>query len=541
MRSGKNGERPAHGTFSLGIGAVLYVPLFIFALVFTQALRSSVSVVFMWFVGMLPVISFFYALIGRANVGAFVLSDETTAEKLTPVGYEFRVSNYSVLPMPFTEAEIVLPRSDGVSCESRLIRMSVLPRGEYRFKSSVTFKYRGSYRVGVGCIYVSDVLRIFRLRRFVNIYIKIYVMPRRLHFSRGDDNSPADAPTDSRMTDGIEASESNLIREYRNGDLLKHIHWKLSSKLGDLQVNDYKPNSGKKLYVFCDFATLFGDEGAADEPKAAERTKNRKKAREKKPRVIDVRLNGHARESRMSAKERMRAYADAASDRALAASVTARIRGEIAAENEKSDAAPNSTLAKTREDDRDRFTHADDVLPDELYDFDEFCADGVSELAIGAVLDGIDQGNSVTLMWFDERADSGFFAYEINAYSDIDAFFRQFGTAPFCPHSMKVTMLPTLVDDSDSPTFIFVTADAGIHNLGDFITSSHGAGAVRAEVMLFDPTEKFADKELHKEYVDFCRSRFAENKILLTAVSPISEDGGSDRQRGKNEAGEGRL
>ncbi len=525
MRSEKGEGRAAHRTFSLGIGAALYVPLFLFAVVFTQALRSPVSVVFMWFVGMLPVISFFYALIGRANVGAFVLSDETVAEKLVPVGYEFRVSNYSILPLPFTEAEIYLPTKDGVSCESRLVRMSVLPRGEYHFESSVTFMYRGSYRVGVGCIYVSDVLRIFRLRRHVNIYSKIYVMPRRIPFMRDEDNSPSDSPTDSRLTDGVESSEANLIREYRSGDSLKHIHWKLSSKMQDLQVNDYKPNAGKNVYVFVDFATLY-DSSA---PSPARRKSKGKKRVKKKRRVVAVKLNGHSRESRMTAEEKMEAIAASAKDRAEAAAATEKGRRSLAdggnvpgKENvpgEKNPAAASADLAEQKSIDAD-FDRANEVLPEALYDFEEYCADGVSEVAIGAVMTELSHGSVVTLMWFDERADNGFFCYTISSFSDIDAFFRHFGTAPFCDYDKKVTLLSSLIDDSDSPTLIYVTANAGINNLGDYISSSHSAGAERTEILLFDPKDKFANIALHNEYVDFCRVRFAENKLKLTTVDP---------------------
>ena len=108
----------AYPIFSFGKGLKYYIAILIFAVVFTQALRSPVSVVFMWFVTMMPVMSFIYVLIGRANVGAFVLSDETTVEKLTKIGYEFRVSNYSVLPLPFTEVELFLPSEDGKEGES---------------------------------------------------------------------------------------------------------------------------------------------------------------------------------------------------------------------------------------------------------------------------------------------------------------------------------------------------------------------------------------------------------------------------------------
>lgn len=514
-------QRSSYGTFSLGRGAFFYVLLLLFAIVFTQALRSPVSVVFLWFVGTLPVLSFFYALIGRANVGAFVLSDETTAEKLTPIGYEFRVSNYSILPLPFTEAEIFLPTKNGVSCESRLIKMSILPRGEYHFKSSVTFKYRGSYRVGVGCIYVSDMLRIFRLRRYVNIYSKIYVMPRRMLFSRDDDQSPSDTPTDSRLTDGNESSETNLIREYRGGDPLKHIHWKLSSKMQDLQVNDYKPNSGKNVYVFCDFATLFGDDGIRAKRRRPGSGKKTKDTKEKeKPQAIKVRLPKRPAEDYLSTDQKLEAMASASADRAAAAAAIAESRRAAVAPDGGQPDTADSKPRRDSEEIKQRFNHANDVMHAELDEFDEFCADGVSEIAVGVVMNELERGNVVTLMWFDDRADDGFFCYTVRTYADIEAFFKHFGTAPFCPLELKVTILPFLIDDSDSPTFIYVTAAAGLHNLGDYIEASHGAGAERTQVLLFDPTEKFRDRELHGEYIDLCRQRYAENKITLTAVKP---------------------
>lgn len=500
----------SHGAFSLGRGAAAYIPLLLFAVIFTEALHSTVSIVFLWFVATLPIVSFFYALIGRANVGAFVLSDETTVEKLTSVGYEFRVSNYSVLPLPFTEAELFLPTSDGIFCESRLVKMSILPRGEYHFKSDVTFQYRGNYRVGVGCVYVSDFLRIFRLRRSVNIYSKIYVMPRRMIFSRDDDRSPSDTPTDGRVTDGNESGETNLIREYRGGDPLKHIHWKLSSKMQDLQVNDYKPNSGRNIFIFCDFATLFSD-GHGDRGIKRRVLNLRRKAGTKKTRVVKVKLPERPADQQMSADDKLAAMADAAADKAAAAAAVARNRRALADENEKGAAEPRVNT---------HFARANDVLAEKLADFDEYCADGISEIAIGIVMNELGRGNFVTLMWFDERADSGYFCYSVHSHDDVDAFFRHFGTAPVCPHDMKVTLLPSLLDDIDSPTFIYVTSSAGIAELNDYLSASRGAGAERTEIMLFDPEDRFENRELHEEYVDLCRYRYAENKIKLTAVDP---------------------
>ncbi len=514
MRRRGSSKTTSHAAFSLGRGAVFYVALLIFSVIFTQALRSTVSVVLLWFVCILPVVSLIYAVIGRSNVGAFVLSDEATAEKLCPVEYEFRLSNYSVLPLPFTEADIFLPSENGVSCESRLIGMSMLPFGEYYFKSDVTFRYRGGYRLGVGCIYVSDMLRIFRLRRKVNVYTMIYVMPRRIPFFRDDTRSASDAPTDSRVTDGTESSETSLIREYRSGDPLKHIHWKLSSKMQDLEVNDYKPNTGKNICVLCDFATLFG----GDETKNTKKRGGPKKKEKKKPRVVKVRFpNAPAKGD--APDELLSRLSEQASDRAQAALAVAKSRQQVtSSENEKTEdaASPEHEI----ENEKDRFVRANEIRRECVFDHDEFCADGVSELAVGVVMSEVERGNRVTLMWFDDRADGGYFGYSVNTLADLDIFFRQFGTAGILPSEYKVTYLPMLLDDTDSPTLVFVTASAGLEREFDFITASRGVGAQRTEVILFDPKERFTKPELHGEYVDICKRRYEENKILLTAVGP---------------------
>ena len=502
-------------TFGLGRGMKLYVPILLFAVVFTQALRSPISIVFLWFTVSIPVLSFFYALIMRANVGAFVMSDETTVEKLTEISYEFRVSNYSFLPLPFAEAEIYLPSDDGVACVCRNVSLSVLPRGEYYFKSDVTFRYRGSYLVGVGSVYVSDMFRLFRLRRKVNIYSKIYVMPRKMIFSRGDDNSPSDTPTDSKLTrDGSVSSEANLIREYRVGDQLKHIHWKLSSKLGDLQVNDYKPNAGKNVYVFCDFATIFPSGGQS----SARHTRDKNSARENdEKKRVRISIPARPAESMMTTEEKLDAISEAAADRAAAAAAVAAGRAKLdgADAEEPVPAAADKDAETSASDPLDR---ANDIKSEALYDLDAYCADGVSELAIGVVMSEIGRGNRVILMWFDERADSGFFAYEVTSYADIDSLFRNFGTAPFCAHEMSVTRLPSLVSDADSPTHIYVTSAASLDNLSDYIDASHVVGAERTEVLLFNPRERFADQSLRMQYLEKCRVRYGENNIAFTPV-----------------------
>lgn len=114
---------------------------------------------------------------------------------------------------------------------------------------------------------------------------------------------------------------------------------------------------------------------------------------------------------------------------------------------------------------------------------DYFCADGVSELAIGAALREIAEGNNVTLMWFDSRAESGYASYMLRSYADIDAVFKYFATAPLAPYECKVTRLPDLISDVQNPTFLFATAAVCINNTEEFANAANRMGAERTEIL----------------------------------------------------------
>ena len=114
------------------------------------------------------------------------------------------------------------------------------------------------------------------------------------------------------------------------------------------------------------------------------------------------------------------------------------------------------------------FARANDIFLEHKNDMDYFCADGVSELAIGAALREIAEGNNVTLMWFDSRARVATPVICCVLVADIDAVFKYFATAPLAPYECKVTRLPDLISDVQNPTFLFATAAVCINNTEEF-------------------------------------------------------------------------
>ena len=241
--------------FAICPNFALYVLLLAGTLIFTQALRSPISAVLFVFLLLLPLFTLAYLFIASANVKVYVERGSDEVPKLTPVRFGLTVANDSVLPVPFAEIDIILPSERAVRCIGRRVRVSLVPFGYYDLSETVTFPYRGEYEIGVSDIYVYDPFRMFRLRVTADTFTTVFVMPRRLSLDRSGSHAASDVNTSSILTlSGIDRAELSDIREYRNGDHIKSIHWNLSSKTQDLVVKEYAMNSGNRVYIFVDTA-----------------------------------------------------------------------------------------------------------------------------------------------------------------------------------------------------------------------------------------------------------------------------------------------
>ncbi len=242
-------------SFRILPGAFVYLCLLIFAILFTQFLRSPVSNTFFWFVCFLPIVSLIHTLLGKAALQVFVECDTTRVEKNSKVEYEMRIINNSPLPYPFLETMISEPRSDGVCCNKKKFILSLVSFGGYVIKNAVTFRYRGLYEIGVESIYISDLFRMFAVRLDVYNYAAVTVYPRKMTFEKLPSSSVTDRASSvvSRSFTG-DKTELSDIRDYMAGDPVKNIHWKLSSKAGDIKLREYGAVEDRHVYVFCDLA-----------------------------------------------------------------------------------------------------------------------------------------------------------------------------------------------------------------------------------------------------------------------------------------------
>jgi len=407
---------------------IIYAAVLIFALVFTQALRSTLSGVFFVFMMLLPIVCLVHLLLSPLFIGASTVSSANEIYKMVPCGFSVKVTNEGIIPYPFTEAVIHVPDEHAVRSVIRRVWLSMTPRASYDVTQNVTFSYRGSYDIGVSCVYVYDIFRLFRLRLDFDSVIPVFVMPRRLTLDEVSQQAPSDINTDSsRNIIGVDRSELSDIRTYRIGDHMKTIHWQLSSKTQELMVKEFAMNSGKTVYIFADLNRPFDtSEG-----------------------------NG---------------FHD---------------------------------------------------------DINEFTADGVVELTLAAASRELHEGNGVTLLWYDERVESGMQTVMLQTAADLNRMYKTFATAELNEKHHDLTRLASLANETQNASMLFVTGDLS-KELYDGITGVASAfGNIRERgaigVIYCDPSEKVRTdvRESFTDSADRIRNQLEANGISVTEPDMI--------------------
>ncbi len=520
-----------------------YLLIFIFALVFTQALLSKVSNIFFWFIFLLPFVLLIYVLLAKNTLSVSMLSDSVTTEKNTPYTYEFRIDNHSPLALPFIEAQVSIPQSNAVRCTERTVRLSMAPLSSYHMKNTVSFRFRGTYDIGVKCFYIYDFFRLFRVRVDVENLTTVYVLPRRMNLDETASHSVSDDTARTvrspLVVDKLEVSD---IRDYQNGDSLKSIHWKLSSKSETFIVKDYNTGTSNQTVICCDLTPHFPDqppkkkgeeaaEESADMKSADKKTARKQRKAAKKAKKEEAKKQANLRKKNKRVKESSDTHA--ISDEDLQARLDQR-NAVAASLDEKNglrigkDPAAADTEAETVD------VHE---LADPLFyeDMNEYLADGVVELTIASVLAELRRGHEVLLLWFDRRSDMGVFAYPLRGVDEFENIYHIFATAPLTTPDRKVTSLTAMVSDIQSAKQMFVVSTMDTAMLSDLaaLPGVSDAGSFgSAEVVLYNPEERFLYPRDRALYLEGCREQLASSGLSLTAgrFNVIQPEGGKSHE-----------
>nr|MDD6336503.1 DUF58 domain-containing protein [bacterium] len=169
--------------------------------------------------------------------------------------------------MPFPYVEITYATVDtAIDGKLRSARMGLPPRQSRTITAVMPCNYRGVYTVGLQSVRVYDMFGLFssriKLERLyyhknftLSIYPEIYPLPR-IAMPAADLESVAE---EHRLQTDDVAMPTD-IRGYRYGDPLRHVHWKLSMRKGDLIIKLFEQYTRPDVLVFLD-ATNHGHSG----------------------------------------------------------------------------------------------------------------------------------------------------------------------------------------------------------------------------------------------------------------------------------------
>lgn len=235
--------------------AYLYFIALVAIVIFTQALRNPVSgVIFYAFIAFIP-LNIIFAFISSKGIRLNLDVSETMLAKNVPFSYEISISNESLFPITLGEAYLYIPDKECVRSSVKRVYFSMPPSSSTKVTNKVAFPFRGTFPIGIETIYVYDFFRTVKFRIDVTEKKDVFVYPQRIRSSSVKSIVSSDSSgAVSRSPFSPEKTEVDDVREYRAGDTLKSIHWKLSSKSENFIVREYSQGTVKSNLIFVDMS-----------------------------------------------------------------------------------------------------------------------------------------------------------------------------------------------------------------------------------------------------------------------------------------------
>lgn len=213
--------------------------------------RQAFLVVLFLLMLMLPLVSYLLCRAAFGKLTAELSFSTAESEKNLTVYLTVRFTNSSKIPLLHVECPL---RITSPYYEERPQQVYVLPspagRGD-ALSLPVVFHNCGLYEAEITTLKVYDYLHFFSFSGDVSLHTQTMVFPKEKletsyhpsFYAEGFDEYETSART------GNVSSNVTDIREYRPGDRLQKIHWKLSAKTDKLMVKENEAAATHQFYV----------------------------------------------------------------------------------------------------------------------------------------------------------------------------------------------------------------------------------------------------------------------------------------------------
>lgn len=233
-------------------GLVLYAVLTLLVFIFAQVLRTDLPAALLTFMLAFGAADVVLLLLTLPAIRLTAKAEGLTVERGGRAHVKVTVRNMGIIPVSAFAVALGYPTADPSRLGYEYKRISVSPLSARTVTVDAATDRRGTFAVGVTDVYVYDMLGAFRVRLGTRGYgaKSITVMPKCMQFIGSYSDRDGAEDTSDRQLELSAVGDYGDVREYRPGDSMKQIHWKLSTKGDELQVRKYASETEKHASVF---------------------------------------------------------------------------------------------------------------------------------------------------------------------------------------------------------------------------------------------------------------------------------------------------
>jgi hypothetical protein len=235
---------------------IFYSVIVFFVLVMCFVYQSRFMPLLLLILIICPILSFIVMLVNYIAVRLRVAPLEIVAEKHEECGIKLYLQNRFLFPVSPIRiiGDFQSHHENETSFSKKILMTDVPPLSSSMVGLPFRLPFRGEYTIRIYELCVFDLLKLFKLRRRLNIQARLIVLPREKTPVDSGREAEADVESPATIITNHRSNTFNSLREYREGDSIRNIHWKLTAKQDELVIKQPEESLNNSAVIFNDFS-----------------------------------------------------------------------------------------------------------------------------------------------------------------------------------------------------------------------------------------------------------------------------------------------
>jgi hypothetical protein len=191
----------------------------------------------------LPIILLIIILLIKFKIKIDIISDNSIGNKKEKVYFDLILKNNSIFPISNCQIRISYYNNFDKKVERKYILVPANSKSTQKISCNIISEHCGNISVNIEKIKIYDYLKLFSVSKRIKSSTNLSILPE-IHqinelFCSYESEVAAESQYFSTSKSGDDPSEVFAIREYKEGDKLQRVHWKLSTKYDELMVKEF--------------------------------------------------------------------------------------------------------------------------------------------------------------------------------------------------------------------------------------------------------------------------------------------------------------